>query len=40
MNRSVEALAARIIAGEQLSEQEAISLSASSGTDTFALFLA
>ncbi|MBT1075849.1 biotin synthase BioB [Geobacter grbiciae] len=40
MNRSLETLAGRIIAGEQLSVEESIALSASSGTDAFALFLA
>ncbi|ABB31814.1 biotin synthase [Geobacter metallireducens RCH3] len=40
MNKSLETLAGRIIAGEQLSVEESIALSASSGTDAFALFLA
>ena len=40
MNSPIETLAGRIIAGEQLSEEEAIALSNSTGTDAFALFLA
>lgn len=40
MNSTIETLANRIINGEGLSEDEAIAISASSGTDLFALFLA
>jgi biotin synthase len=40
MNRPLETLASRIISGEKLSEEEAVALSISAGTDAFALFLA